>query len=217
MQKRRPILTQLESTLVVFFLGDLSAQAMQTGAFANAPYEPARGLRALTIGATISIPSYKWFLFLGNHFNYSSHLASIGVKIVINQMLFTPVLNTYFFGMQSLLSGSTLAEAKKRVVDTVPISWKNSWKVWPFVTAFSFTFIPPQSRSVFAGCIAVFWQTYLSWLNKMAETAEMKGVESTKVEAGYIRKLGETAEIKGEEAMRKTAAKAQKITETAQA
>ncbi|KAK5124374.1 hypothetical protein LTR85_001591 [Meristemomyces frigidus] len=172
MQKRRPLLVQLESTLVIYFLGDLSAQTMQTGAFAEGPYEPSRGLRALVIAATISIPSYKYFLFLGNHFNYSSHLVSIAVKVLVNQTFFTPLFNTYFFGMQSLLSGATLAEAKRRVVDTVPISWKNSWKVWPLVTAFSFTFIPPQNRSVFAGVIAIFWQTYLSWLNKNAEAME---------------------------------------------
>lgn len=47
----------------------------------------------------------------------------------------------------------------------------NSWKVWPIITAFSFTFIAPHSRSAFAGCFAVVWQTYLSWLNRAAEEA----------------------------------------------
>ncbi|KAK4548864.1 hypothetical protein LTR36_008637 [Oleoguttula mirabilis] len=98
------------------------------------------------------------------------------VKVLVNQTFFTPLFNTYFFGMQSLLSGATFAEAKRRVVDTVPISWKNSWKVWPLVTAFSFTFIPPQNRSVFAGVIAIFWQTYLSWLNKNAEAMEKESL-----------------------------------------
>jgi len=50
-------------------------------------------------------------------------------------------------------------------------------KLWPAVTAFSFTFIPPQNRNIFAGCIAIFWQTYLSWLNKNAEKAEMATVK----------------------------------------
>jgi protein Mpv17 len=74
--------------------------------------------------------------------------------------------------MHSLLSGATWAEAKQRVIDTVPTSWKNSWKVWPIVTAFSFTYIPPQYRNIFAGVIAIGWQTYLSWLNKSAEAME---------------------------------------------
>lgn len=48
----------------------------------------------------------------------------------------------------------------------------NSLKVWPAVTAFNFTFIEPQYRSVFAGCIAIGWQTYLSFLNRTAEMEE---------------------------------------------
>lgn len=153
-------MTQLSSTLTIYFLGDLSAQLVSgTGnEDDDSAYQPARGLRALVIGGIISIPNYKWFMFLGNHFNYTSHAKSIAVKILINQTFFTPCFNTYFFGMQSLLSGSSLTEAKRRVIDTVPTSWKNSWKLWPAVTALSFTYIPAQYRSVFAGVIAIGWQ-----------------------------------------------------------
>nr|OQO15907.1 hypothetical protein B0A51_16858 [Rachicladosporium sp. CCFEE 5018] len=193
MQQRSPLLTQFESSLTIYFLGDLSAQAVFSSGFKEGSYEPARGLRALLIGGLSSIPSYKWFMFLGTHFNYSSHLASLAVKILINQTFFTPIFNTYFFGMQSLLSGSTLQEAKERVIETVPVSWRNSWKVWPAVTAFSFTFVPPQYRNVFAGGIAVGWQTYLSWLNKNAEgkgqkTVEVKGAGRGKVSVKKERK-----------------------------
>jgi protein Mpv17 len=183
MQQRSPLLTQFESSLTIYFLGDLSAQTVASGGFKDTNYEPARALRAMLIGGLSSIPSYKWFMFLGTHFNYSSHIMSLAVKIVINQTFFTPVFNTYFFGMQSLLSGSTLAEAKQRVIDTVPVSWKNSWKVWPVVTAFSFTYVLPQYRNVFAGVIAVGWQTYLSWLNKNAEAKEAGIQEGKRIAA----------------------------------
>jgi protein Mpv17 len=139
MQKRSPLTTQLESTLIIYYLGDLCSQTVSSNVFIDAEYEPIRGLRAMLIGSISSIPSYKWFLFLGNNFNYSSHLLSLTVKVLVNQTFFTPVFNTYFFGMQTLLSGGGLKAAKERVVNTVPISIKNSWKVWPAVTAFSFT------------------------------------------------------------------------------
>jgi protein Mpv17 len=48
----------------------------------------------------------------------------------------------------------------------------NSLKLWPAVTAFNFTFINPQYRSIFAGFIAIGWQTYLSYLNRTAEKEE---------------------------------------------
>ena len=62
----------------------------------------------------------------------------------------------------------------------MPVSWKNSWKVWPAVTAFSFTFIPWQYRNIFAGVIAIGWQTYLSWLNRREENRAVKVGEHTK-------------------------------------
>jgi protein Mpv17 len=111
-------------------------------------------------------------MFLGNNFNYSSKLLSLATKVTVNQICFTPIFNTYFFGMQSLLSGDVLPEVWERIKHTVPISMINSCKLWPAVTAFSFTFIDAQYRSIFAGFIAIGWQTYLSYLNRKAEVEE---------------------------------------------
>ncbi|GAB7366287.1 hypothetical protein MBLNU230_g7844t1 [Neophaeotheca triangularis] len=175
MQARSPKITQLSSTLTIYYLGDLSAQTILSNGFTSGSYEPIRGVRALIIGGIMSLPSYNWFLFLGRHFNYPSHLASLAVKICVNQTVFTPLFNTYFFGMQVLLAGEGVGKAWERVKQTVPTSIKNSWKVWPLVTAFSFTFVRPQFRSVFAGVVAIGWQSYLSWLNSRAEKRGLVG------------------------------------------
>ena len=91
------------------------------------------------------------FMWLNRHFNYPSFVLSLATKIVVNQLVFAPTFNTYFFSMQSLLSGASVAEAWERIKNTVPRSFINSWKLWPAVTAFSFTFISPQYRFLFAG------------------------------------------------------------------
>ena len=111
-------------------------------------------------------------MWLSHHFNYSSHVLSIAVKVAVSQTCFTPIFNTYFFGAQALLSGDTLAETWERVRRTVPVSCANSLRLWPAVTAFSFAYVPLEYRSVFAGGIAVGWQTYLSLLNRRAEVRE---------------------------------------------
>lgn len=115
---------------------------------------------------------YKRFIWLSRNFNYSSHAVSICVKIVVNQMVFTPTFNSYFFGFQALLAGDSLSEIWDRIRRTVPVSWVNAWKLWPAVTAVSFTFVPIEYRSVFAGVVAVGWQTYLSYLNRLVEIDE---------------------------------------------
>lgn len=118
-------------------------------------------------------------MFLSHNFNYSSHIFSLAIKIVINQSVFTPCFNTYFFGMQSLLSGDSLPAVWERIKATVPTSIINSCKLWPAVTAFSFTFIPIEYRNVFAGVIAIGWQTYLAYLNRRAEQMEAMREEET--------------------------------------
>ena len=70
-----------------------------------------------------------------------------------------------------------MSDLVDRLKATVPVSWVNSCKIWPAVTAFSFSFIPIEYRSIFGGVIAIGWQTYLSILNRRAEAAE-KGEES---------------------------------------
>lgn len=90
-------------------------------------------------------------MYLGCSFNYASKLWSLAAKVVVNQIAFAPLFSVYFFGMQSLLSGDTLKDALERIKNTLPISFINSCKLWPAVTAFNFTYIRPQFRSVFAG------------------------------------------------------------------
>jgi protein Mpv17 len=89
-------------------------------------------------------------MYLGQSFNYSSKALSLGLKVVVNQIVFAPIFNTYFFGMSSILAGDTLAKVWGRIKDTVPISVFNSLKLWPAVTAFNFTYVQPQYRALFA-------------------------------------------------------------------
>ncbi|KAL0254817.1 Dihydroorotate dehydrogenase (quinone), mitochondrial [Diplodia seriata] len=110
----------------IWFFGDLSAQMISISE--DDSYSPSRALRSVFIGSLTSIPNYRWFMFLGQSFNYSSKLLSLATKIVVNQLVFTPLFNTYFFSMHSLLSGATFEELMERIKIAVPISWVNSCK-----------------------------------------------------------------------------------------
>ncbi|KAL1887454.1 hypothetical protein Sste5346_010203 [Sporothrix stenoceras] len=191
-QRRRPYVTQLCSALVIALAADFSVQRMNR----DAPYDPKRTLRSLVIGAISAIPGYKWFVYLAHNFNYSSRALSLLTKVSINQIVFTPIFNTYFFGMQALLAGESLQQSWARVQQTVPVSVVNSLKVWPAVTAFSFTFVPLEYRSIFAGVFAVGWQTYLMFLNRKAEKAEETGGDDVPAKAtAVVEKAPEKASI----------------------
>lgn len=223
-------MTQFISSLVIYFVGDMVAQSIAEPTPSETLVEGEekgwvqewsdnrdwhRTGRSLLIGGMSSIPAYKWFLWLGNNFNYGSKILSLTTKVrhlyaplilctyilrlpqvVVNQALFTPLFNSYFFGMQSLLSGASIPECIERIKNTVPTSWINSCKVWPAITAFSFTYIPIQYRSIFGGVIAIGWQTYLSLLNQRAAAEELveHGAEHGVVKEVKIEKVRQERE-----------------------
>ncbi len=94
-QQRKPYLTQLVSSLVIYFVGDLVAQGIAEKEVVLEEEGEERGWvqswsedrdwartgRALVIGGISSIPSYKWFLWLSTNFNYSSKIVSLTTKV----------------------------------------------------------------------------------------------------------------------------------------
>lgn len=112
------------------------------------------------------------FMWLHRNFNYSSKVLSILTKVAVQQVFFAPVIITYFFSAQALFAGESLEDTWERLKMTFPKSIVNSAKLWPLVTVVNFTVIPVEYRSIFAGAIAVGWQTYLSFLNRQAEIEE---------------------------------------------
>lgn len=226
MNQRRPYVTQFFSTLTIWLIGDLLSQYITSSpppsetkdgdepakdekvtTFRNA-YDPKRTARALIIGGIISIPSYRWFLWLGTVFNYKSKALSISTKVVFNQFTFTPAFGCTFFGSQQVLEHVMKGEwpesedVVKRIKDTVPTAWVNSWKVWPAVTALSFSVVPVDLRSLFAGVAAVGWQAYISVLNQRAlrqEAGKVAGVDekqvSTKITARGEEKTNANANV----------------------
>lgn len=115
------------------------------------------------------------FMFLGSHFNYGSKWTSITVKVLIQQCLFAPIFNSYFFGMQAVLTNQPPSVIIHRLVSTVPESLVSSAKFWPVVTALNFTLIPAHLRFAVSGFFAVIWQTYLSFLNRREEKTGPSG------------------------------------------
>ena len=141
------------------------------------------------------------FLWLGEHFNYGSKALSIGVKVCVQQAVFTPTFNTYFFGMQAVLTGESPSGIIERVKNTVPTSMLNSLKLWPAVTAFSFWFVAPEYRFMFSGIFAVCWQSYLSFLNRKEEKEERVGLNTVRALTQLDEHLNEQAKQKLESAI----------------
>lgn len=117
-QTRRPYLTQLCVTPVIFCIGDFSAQMIGHGD----DFDYYSSLRSIIIGSVIANPTYKWFLFLGRSFNNKSFPLSLGAKVTANQAIYTPLFNIYFFASHEILAGDGIEGCIQRVEEKASIS-----------------------------------------------------------------------------------------------
>jgi hypothetical protein len=101
-QQRKPYMTQFISSLIIYFVGDLVAQSISTPepALSEVVVEEGeekgwvqewsenrdwhRTGRSIMIGGLSSIPAYRWFLWLGNNFNYGSKILSLTTKVCLS-------------------------------------------------------------------------------------------------------------------------------------
>ncbi|KAL9083387.1 MAG: hypothetical protein Q9165_008537 [Trypethelium subeluteriae] len=134
---------------------------------------------------------------------------SIANRVITNQLVFTPLFLTYFFTAHALLTPLLCAapdparlpsptQLADKLAETVPRGFVNSWRLWPAVTAVSFTVVQPQYRAVFAGVVAVGWQTYLGILNLRAREGKGEGEVAEEV-VEMIGKGEEVGENKAQE------------------
>ncbi|KAI5780309.1 hypothetical protein DFH27DRAFT_340001 [Peziza echinospora] len=166
-QNKRPYTTQLATSIAIYLLGDINAQLLFGDK--DAGYDGVRTLRMVTIGSILSAPSYCWYLYLSGLFQprFSKPVA-VALRVLINQLCFTPVFLTAFFSLQSFFTGATKEETAERLQQTLPAAYKNSCQLWPAVTAMNFYWVKMEYRSVVSGVIAIGWNAYLSYLNQRA-------------------------------------------------
>ncbi|KAL7276782.1 hypothetical protein RUND412_000206 [Rhizina undulata] len=165
-QRRRPYWTQLWTSLAIYFLGDINAQMLS----GNGDYDPLRTARMCFIGGVISIPSFRWlFIFLNENFNFRSKILAVATRVVVNQITFTPLFLTSFFGLQGAMTGLGGKEIVEKLEATLPQAFVNSCRLWPMVSAINFWLVPFEYRALLSGVIAVGWNGYLSYLNQQAQ------------------------------------------------
>jgi hypothetical protein len=51
-------------------------------------------------------------------------------------------------------------ESRAKTLPTLLVGWR----VWPFISFFSFMFVPPKLQVAFVNFIAIFWSAYMSYM-----------------------------------------------------
>ncbi|CAE7303988.1 Pxmp2 [Symbiodinium pilosum] len=162
----QPILAKSLTSGVAYVLGDLIAQRVEAHSTINVSRCIHNGITGLILHGPIL---HFWILFLEGPFSqlFSSgdSLLAIVAKVVMDQTLFSAILNAAYALLLGILAGNTLEASIAHVRKTVPPAMFSSWRFWPFVHLVTYSPLMPIEFKVLWNDVAeVVWVAILSYI-----------------------------------------------------
>jgi hypothetical protein len=130
-----------------------------------------RNLNFFCINFFISAPVlYAWYskLLPSIHtalFPNASKFASSIYRMLIDQLLFTPLLYCGFYPILQMVSDRDWRSFGKGVQKVREKLWEtlvNNWKIWPLAITINFRFVPVKYHVPFVNSVGVLWNMILS-------------------------------------------------------
>jgi len=134
---------------------------------------------AILVGPTLHV----WFGTLFRAFPPPAAAAAGGFsgmipglkRLAADQLVFAPIFNPVFITFVFALEGRI-----GDVPETLKNEWVNmtvsNWSLWGPAQLVNFQFVPVKYQVLFANCVAVIWNTYLSWKAHEDEAHHAPGV-----------------------------------------
>ncbi|CCC72046.1 hypothetical protein NCAS_0J00670 [Naumovozyma castellii] len=179
--RTHPKTTNAIMTGTLFGVGDISAQIL------FAPTEqPKQGdeieqkkknfdwhrtSRAVIYGSMIfSFIGDKWYKILQNNvklplrFQHNKSLSML-YKVSVDQLAFAPLGVPFYFSCMTIMEGGTMKDVETKIKTQWWRTLVTNWCVWPLFQMVNFTWVPLQHRLLAVNVVAIFWNTYLSYMN----------------------------------------------------
>lgn len=122
---------------------------------------------ALT-GLPIGVLCHYWYLYLDRRLPGRT-FKIVMKKVVVDQILFSPVLITVFFFTIGVLEGSKLKEMAEETVGKGARLYLAEWFIWPPAQTFSFYVLPTRFRVLYDNTISLGFDTYTSYVKYKAD------------------------------------------------
>lgn len=162
---KHPLKTLSTATGVLMYTGDAISQLAIEKKGKN--YEVIRGLRFLGFGLFLGGPILRgWLLTLDRTFK-GTKMAAFKM-VACDQLLFAPTFLPFFLGTMGVLRRESFKELSDKIKKEYMDILITNWKIWPFVQAVNFLFVPVHHRVLVVNFVALGWNTYLAWKSEAA-------------------------------------------------
>eukprot|EP01038_Epipyxis_sp_PR26KG_P004659 gene4659-6546_t len=98
-----------------------------------------------------------------NFFKYlNSWKAHLLVKLFVDQILFSPILNTCIIGLRMFLIGVDISEIPNQLIEIAPKAIYAAWMFWIPIRFITLVYIPATYHLIFGNICGLFWNILLT-------------------------------------------------------
>uniref|UniRef100_A0A336LZI3 CSON006181 protein n=1 Tax=Culicoides sonorensis TaxID=179676 RepID=A0A336LZI3_CULSO len=144
-------------------------------------WDKRRTLNMSVSGMTVGVFCHHWYLFLDHHFPGRS-FKLVCKKVLMDQMLASPIVILLFFTTLGVLKKSTKGEVLREMKDKAMTLYLAEWIVWPTAQIINFTILPTRYRVLYDNTISLGYDVYTSAIINAPCKDELNSNNSDKVQ-----------------------------------
>ncbi|XP_013417707.1 mpv17-like protein 2 isoform X2 [Lingula anatina] len=89
---------------------------------------------------------------------------TIAKKIMVEQLIMSPMSLVIFFGGMGLLEGQSWDKGVQEFKSKFWTVYMADWTVWPAAQCINFYFLPPKLRVIYVNFVTLGWDVFLSYI-----------------------------------------------------
>ncbi|XP_076978236.1 mpv17-like protein 2 isoform X2 [Tamandua tetradactyla] len=156
--------------------GDGVRQAWEVRHRPGQRFDPRRSASMFAVGCSMGPFLHAWYLWLDRLLPASglAGLRTVLGKVLLDQLVASPVLGAWYFLGLGCLQGQTVHESCQELRAKFWELYRADWCVWPPAQLVNFLFVPPHLRVTYVNGVTLGWDTYLSYLKYQVPTAAIQ-------------------------------------------
>lgn len=153
--------TNVAVSLTLSGLGDVIEQHYEILTGDLQQWNPVRTSHMSTSGMTVGVLCHFWYKFLDSRIKGNT-LKVVFKKIIIDQIVGSPLCISTFFITLAVLEGETIAELTEEVRQKAWRLYFAEWIIWPPAQFINFYFLPTKYRVLYDNTISLGYDIYTS-------------------------------------------------------